>query len=84
MTQRAKPLAWLVSLFDLFKHETKLKIELEEFKKKSEKDYNSSIQQFTRELDGMVIKHRKDLEERVSSTAIRTNKIWVLTKNNPI
>ena len=53
-------------IFKNFKLETKLKIDLEEFKKKSEKDYNASIQQFTKELDALITKHRKDLDDQVS------------------
>lgn len=45
--------------------ETKLKFELEELKQKSEKEYNQAVQQFTRELDSICIKHTRELEERV-------------------
>lgn len=44
--------------------EIKLKQELEELKKKSEKEYNQQVQQYTKELDILCIKHQKDLEER--------------------
>ena len=50
--------------------ETKLKAELEELKSKSEKEYNQSVQQFTKELDLICVKHSKELEERVSENFI--------------
>ena len=48
------------------KLETKLRIELEELKLRSEKEYNQEVLQFTKELDGVRMRHIKDLEELVS------------------
>lgn len=44
--------------------ELKLKAELDELKRKCEKDYTNSIQQYTKELDSLCAKHKKDLDER--------------------
>ncbi len=44
----------------------KLRMELDELKQKSEKEYNQAVQQFTKDLDLVAVKHNKELEDRVS------------------
>ena len=47
------------------KLETKLRSELDELKIKSEKEYNQDVQQFTKDLDSICLRHVKELEELV-------------------
>jgi hypothetical protein len=43
--------------------ETKLKSELDELKFKCDKEYNQDVQQFSKELDAICLRHLKELEE---------------------
>lgn len=45
--------------------ELKCKIELDELKMKLQKEYNQDIQQFSKELDAISLKHARELEELV-------------------
>ncbi len=45
------------------KLETKLRVELDELKLKSEKEYNQEVVQFTKDLDTIRVRNAKDLDE---------------------
>ena len=45
--------------------ELKCKFELDELKIKLQKEYNQDIQQFSKELDAISLKHVRELEELV-------------------
>lgn len=55
--------------------ETKCKQEIEEHKQKLDKEYESLLQSFTRELQANQAKHQKDLERKLKSNVYQEKKL---------